>query len=406
MTTLTPPSAPEEIRPPSTEVGALGWLRHNLFNSKLSGLTTIVVGAILVLAAGLLLEWAIFDARTGVITDNMRLFLVGLFPQEEIYRVWVALLTVSLMTGLTAGSSRSGAVRMMAVMLAAGQVAIALLMAVSGLGLVGAAALVANGALLMAAMTAARRWKMPRRLLILGWLVTLVAGTLLLQGLGEASLLPSVSSNVWGGLLLTMLLSVAGIVLSFPFGVALAVGRRSQMPVIRLLSTAFIEIIRAVPLITILFMAALLFPLFLPEGIRVENVFRAIGGITIFSAAYVAENVRGGLQAIPQGQVEAAQAIGLRGWQTNLYIVLPQALRITIPANVGLFISLLKDTTLVAIIGLLELLGIGRAVLAQPEWIGASFEVYLFVAAVFFVLSYALSQASYRLEKELGIGER
>ncbi len=406
MTTLTPPSAPEEIRPPSTEVGALGWLRHNLFNSKLSGLTTIVVGSILVLAAGLLLEWAIFEARTGVITDNMRLFLVGLFPQEEIYRVWVALLTVSLMTGLTAGSSRSGAVRMMAVMLAAGQVAIAFLMAVSGLGLVGAAALVANGALLMAAMTAARRWKMPRRLLILGWLVTLVAGTLLLQGLGEASLLPSVSSNVWGGLLLTMLLSVAGIVLSFPFGVALAVGRRSQMPVIRLLSTAFIEIIRAVPLITILFMAALLFPLFLPEGIRVENVFRAIGGITIFSAAYVAENVRGGLQAIPQGQVEAAQAIGLRGWQTNLYIVLPQALRITIPANVGLFISLLKDTTLVAIIGLLELLGIGRAVLAQPEWIGASFEVYLFVAAVFFVLSYALSQASYRLEKELGIGER
>ncbi len=365
-----------------------------------------MVGAILVLAAGLLLEWAIFEARTGVITDNMRLFLVGLFPQEEIYRVWVALLTVSLMTGLTAGSSRSGAVRMMAVMLAAGQVAIALLMVVSGLGLVGAAALVANGALLMAAMTAARRWKMPRRLLILGWLVTLVAGTLLLQGLGEASLLPSVSSNVWGGLLLTMLLSVAGIVLSFPFGVALAVGRRSQMPVIRLLSTAFIEIIRAVPLITILFMAALLFPLFLPEGIRVENVFRAIGGITIFSAAYVAENVRGGLQAIPQGQVEAAQAIGLRGWQTNLYIVLPQALRITIPANVGLFISLLKDTTLVAIIGLLELLGIGRAVLAQPEWIGASFEVYLFVAAVFFVLSYALSQASYRLEKELGIGER
>ena len=175
---------------------------------------------------------------------------------------------------------------------------------------------------------------------------------------------------------------------------------------VRLLSTAFIELIRAVPLITILFMAALLFPLFLPEGIRIENVVRAMGGITIFSAAYVAENVRGGLQAIPSGQIEAAQAIGLRSWQTNLYIVLPQALRITIPANVGLFISLLKDTTLVAIIGLLELLGVGRAVLAQPEWLGASFEVYIFVAAVFFVLSYTLSQASYRLEKELGIGER
>jgi general L-amino acid transport system permease protein len=129
-------------------------------------------------------------------------------------------------------------------------------------------------------------------------------------------------------------------------------------------------------------------------------------GITLFSAAYVAENVRGGLQAIPLGQVEAAHAIGLNAFQTNRFIVLPQALRAVIPANVGLFISLLKDTTLVVIIGLLELLGIGRAVLAQPEWLGASFEVYIFVAAAFFVLCYALSQASYRLERELGVGER
>jgi general L-amino acid transport system permease protein len=188
--------------------------------------------------------------------------------------------------------------------------------------------------------------------------------------------------------------------------VALAVGRRSSLPVVRLLSTAFIEVVRAVPLITILFMASLLFPLLLPEEVRIENVIRAIGGIVLFSAAYVAENVRGGLQAIPRGQFEAAAAIGLRSWQTNLFIVLPQALRITIPANVGLFISLLKDTTLVVIIGLLELLGIGRAVLAQPEWLGAAFEVYVFVAGVFFVLCYALSQASYRLEKELGVGER
>ena len=218
--------------------------------------------------------------------------------------------------------------------------------------------------------------------------------------------MPAVSTNQWGGLLLTILLSVVGIALSFPFGVALAVGRRSKLPVVRLLSTAYIELVRAVPLITILFMAALLLPLFLPEGVRIENVLRAMGGIIIFSAAYVAENVRGGLQAIPAGQIEAAQAIGLRSWQCNLYIVLPQALRITIPANVGLFISLLKDTTLVFIISLLELLGIGRAVLAQPEWLGASFEVYVFVAAVFFVLCYALSQASYRLEKELGVGER
>jgi general L-amino acid transport system permease protein len=202
------------------------------------------------------------------------------------------------------------------------------------------------------------------------------------------------------------MLSVVSIVLSFPIGVALAVGRRSSLPVVRILSTAFIELVRAVPLVTILFMAVLLVPLFLPENIRIDNVIRAMAGMIIFTAAYIAENVRGGLQAIPSGQVEAAQAVGLRGWQINVYIVLPQALRITIPANVGQFISLLKDTTLVYIIGLNEILGIGRKVLAQPEWFGASFEVYLFVAATFFVLSYTLSQASYRLEKELGIGER
>jgi general L-amino acid transport system permease protein len=294
----------------------------------------------------------------------------------------------------------------MAIMLAAGQIALAFLVVVSDLGAMAAASLVANAIIVMATLTLARRWPMPRRVLALGWLAMLVVGFILLQGLSEAGVLPNVSTNVWGGLLLTMILSVAGILLSFPLGVALAVGRRSDMPVVKWLSTAYIELIRAVPLITILFMAALMFPLFLPEGIRIDNVFRAIGGITIFSAAYVAENVRGGLQAIPRGQVEAAQAIGLRSWQTNVFIVLPQALRITIPSNVGLFISLLKDTTLVAIIGLLELLGIGRAVLAQPEWIGTAFEVYLFIAVVFFVLSYALSQASYRLEKELGIGER
>jgi general L-amino acid transport system permease protein len=403
---MTTPHDRAEVRPPSTEIGVIGWLRHNLFSSVLSGAVTIVIGAVLVVSLLLIAEWALFQARWGVITSNMRLFLVGLYPQEEIYRVWLTLVALSLITGLSAGTWRSGAVRMMATMLAAGQVALAVLAAISGMGLPGVLALVVNAVLLMGALLLAGRRPLARRWLLLGWLAVAVISVPLLSGLGDAALLPTVSSNVWGGLLLTILLSVVGIALSFPFGVALAVGRRSKLPVVRLLSTAFIELIRAVPLITILFMAALLFPLFLPEGIRIENVIRAMGGITVFSAAYVAENVRGGLQAIPAGQVEAAQAIGLRSWQTNLYIVLPQALRITIPANVGLFISLLKDTTLVAIIGLLELLGVGRAVLAQPEWLGASFEVYIFVAAVFFVLSYTLSQASYRLEKELGIGER
>ena len=172
--------------------------------------------------------------------------------------------------------------------------------------------------------------------------------------------------------------------------------------------TAYIEIVRGVPLITILFVSSIMLPFFLPLSIRVDALASAVGGLTLFSAAYVAENVRGGLQAIPLGQIEAANAIGLNALQRNLYIVLPQALRAVIPANVGLFISLLKDTTLVFIAGggLLELLAIGRSVLAQPEWFGAHLEVYVFISAVFFVLCYTMSQASYRLEEQMGVGTR
>jgi general L-amino acid transport system permease protein len=215
-----------------------------------------------------------------------------------------------------------------------------------------------------------------------------------------------VTSTLWGGLLLTVLLAAVGIVLSFPLGVLLALGRRSSLPAARLLSTAYIELIRGVPLVTILFMADIMLPLLLPGEWRIDRVARAMGGITLFSAAYVAENVRGGLQSIPSGQIEAARALGLGSVQMNLYIVLPQALRAVIPANVGLFISLLKDTTLVTIVGLLELLGIGRAILAQPESLGAHLEVYAFIAAAFFLLCYAMSQASYRLERALGVGVR
>lgn len=397
---------PEEVRPPTTEVGVIGWLHHNLFSSKLNGLLTIVMGAIVALVLLGLLQWVLFDARWGVITDNMRLFLVGRYPPEEIWRVWLALTVLSVGTGLTAGSSSSGAVRMLAMMLMAGELMLAALVLVGDMGLFEAATLVASAGVVLGMMLIGARVSIRRLWLSLIWLAAAVAGVLLLAGLGETSLLRPISTNLWGGLLLTMVLSVAGILLSFPLGVALAVGRRSRLPVVRIVSTTYIELIRAVPLISILFMAQFLFPLVLPEGLRIDNVIRAIGGITLFSAAYVAENVRGGLQAIPAGQHEAAFAIGLRTWQTTVFIVLPQALRITIPANVGLFISLMKDTTLAYIIGLLEILGIGRAVLAQPEWLGTSFEVYLFVAVVFFVLSYALSQASYRLEKELGIGER
>ena len=406
MTTLTPPQHQADVQPPSTEVGVIGWLHHNLFYSKTSGLISIVLGVILAVAFWLSLQWVFTQANWGVITENMRLFLVGQYPRDEIWRLWLTLALLSVTTGLSAGSSKSGAVRMLAMMVLAGQLLLAFMVLVSGMGVVGALVLLLNAGIVWVCLYAATRRPVRRLWTSLGWLFTTIATVALIAGLGDTTVLPVVSSTIWGGLLLTMLLSVVGILLSFPLGVALAVGRRSNLPVVRIVATTYIEIIRAVPLITILFMAQFLFPLILPDGIRIENVVRAMGGIVLFSAAYVAENVRGGLQAVPTGQHEAAFSIGLRTWQTTIYIVLPQALRITIPANVGLFISLLKDTTLVYIISLLDILGIGRAVLANPKWLGDTFEVYLFVAVVFFVLSYTLSQASYRLEKELGIGER
>jgi general L-amino acid transport system permease protein len=284
-------------------------------------------------------------------------------------------------------------------------VILAALVIASPLGIVPALALVLNAALVIASYVVAQRGFVPRRPVAIGWLLSLPISFLLLNGVG-ATPLPSISTNAWGGLLLTVLIATVGILLSFPLGVLLALGRRSQLPAVRILSTGYIELIRGVPLVTILFMADIILPLFLPGEWRLDRVARAMGGVTLFSAAYVAENVRGGLQAIPTGQIEASQALGLSGVQTNLYIVLPQALRSVIPANVGLFISLLKDTTLVTIVGLVELLGIGRAVLAQSASFGAYLEVYVFVAGVFFVLCYAMSQASYRLERSLGVGTR
>jgi general L-amino acid transport system permease protein len=394
----------ETLAPPRISIGPLAWLRQNLFSTWYNALLTIVMAGILTLITIAIGQWALTEARWGVITSNLRLFLIGQYPADQAWRIWLSLAILSILTGLSAG--RFGrATRTLANSLAAAQLLLAVLAAVSGLGPVVTLALLFNAAAVWAAFVASLRRPVPRRALVIAWLVSLPIAFVLLSGVAGTPI-PEVRTNLWGGLLLTFLLAAVGIVLSFPFGVLLALGRRSGLPAVRALSTAYIELIRGVPLVTILFMADIMLPLFLPGEVRIDRVLRAMGGITLFSAAYVAENVRGGLQAIPSGQIEAAHAIGLNTIQTNIFIVLPQALRAVIPANVGLFISLLKDTTLVVIIGLLELLGIGRAVLAQTEWFGAQMEVYVFVAAVFFVLCYAMSQASYRLEVALGVGTR
>jgi general L-amino acid transport system permease protein len=229
----------------------------------------------------------------------------------------------------------------------------------------------------------------------------------ILPGFSGSSVLPKVATAVWGGLLITMLLSVGGIVLSFPIGVLLALGRRSSLPVVKWFSIFFIEVVRGVPLVTILFMFSIILALFLPTEARIDQVVRALIGIVIFSAAYMAENVRGGLQAIPQGQIEAAKALGLRNLHITSMIVLPQALRLVIPTIVGQFISLFKDTTLVYIVGINDLLGIGNAVLnSDPQFVRLQMEVYLFIAIIFWIFSYFMSYASLQLEKALGVGER
>ncbi|NEP16699.1 MAG: ABC transporter permease subunit [Leptolyngbya sp. SIO4C1] len=238
-------------------------------------------------------------------------------------------------------------------------------------------------------------------LFVIGFVVTYVVIQFISGLIGFDISVRSVSTSDWGGLTLTLLLAITGIALCFPIGVIMALGRRSELPVVKGLSIAYIELIRGVPLISILFMGQVMIPLFLPEGVRPDRVVRAIIGLTIFSSAYLAENVRAGLQAVPRGQFEAAASMGLNKPLTLGLIVLPQALKTAIPAIVGQFISLFQDTTLLGVVGLVELLGISNSILANPKYLGRYSEVYLFIAVLYWFFCYAMSLASRRLEQQL-----
>ena len=216
--------------------------------------------------------------------------------------------------------------------------------------------------------------------------------------------LAEVETSQWGGLFLTLVIAGIGIVASFPLGILLALGRRSEMPVVRSLSIAFIELIRGVPLISVLFMASVMLPLFLPEGVNFDKLLRALIGITLFQSAYMAEVVRGGLQAIPQGQFEAAESLGLGYWRTMRLIILPQALKLVIPGVVNTFIALFKDTTLVMIIGMFDFLGIVQAATTDPKWLGTAVEGYVFCAAVYWLFCFSMSRYSISVERKLDRG--
>lgn len=215
--------------------------------------------------------------------------------------------------------------------------------------------------------------------------------------------LPHVETHYWGGLFLTLLVAGTGMATALPIGVLLALGRRSEMPVIKTLCISFIEFVRGVPLVSVLFMASVMFPLFLPEEVTFDKLLRALVGVALFYAAYMAEVIRGGLQGIPKGQYEAAQALGWSYWKMMALIILPQTLRLVIPGLANNFLSLLKDTTLVAVIGLLDLLGIAKAAMADAEWLGFTKEAYVFAGAVFWIFCFGLSRYSVRLEKRFHI---
>jgi general L-amino acid transport system permease protein len=252
-----------------------------------------------------------------------------------------------------------------------------------------------------------------RRAVIPAWGLALVWATIVLTNfdvgvarVAPAAVLPIVEPAIWGGVLLTLALAAVSILASFPIGVLLALGRRSRLPVLRAFSVLFIEVVRGVPLITVLFMAQVMLPLFLPMDLTLDRVLRAMAGMTLFTAAYLAEIVRGGLQAVRPQQYEAARALGLGEVLVTGLVVLPQALRAVIPPIMGQFVSIFKDTTLVTIVGLLDLLAVAQSVIKQREFLGLVREVYLFAALFYFVLSYGMSRASRRIEQRLGIEQR
>ena len=392
------------LPPPRTAVGVLGWLRANLFNTWYNALLTLALLAGLVLVVVPVWRWLFTIAHWEAVSTNLRLFMVGLYPQEHLWRPSALLMLVAFLFGGSAARD-TGTVRRLGLFLLSGLIVLTVLLPGAGRVACGAAALA-----FLVGFGVGYHGLLPTTWWSIAWLLSLPLALVVLRGLPWAGL-PYVSTTQWGGLLLTLLLAIIGIAASFPLGLLLALGRQSHLPAIRLFSIAYIEVIRGVPLVSILMLFALLLPLFLPPSFgRPDALLRVVVGLTLFTAAYVAENVRGGLQAIPRGQYEAATALGLTWVQTMCHIILPQALRAVIPALVGQCISLFKDTSLATIVGLLELLGVAKGAIEQPEWKaitgGVVFEVFLFTALVYGLFTYTMSYASRRLEKSLGVGVR
>ncbi len=405
---------------PHNSRNSLGeWAKQNLFPDTRNAIVSVVFILLLFGAALGVARFVFLTARWSVIYRNVTNTLVGAFPREDLNLAWVMLFIVVIGIALTVGAAHqlvqqsdqeTGVLaqsQKTQLTNTARRFAPLLLLVVVLLTFAQESRYAAAGALLLLGVFGwgARTFglKLKREHATYGAL----GGIALVLG-GFLFLATQVGWDDWGGLLLTIFLALSSIVLCFPFGVLAALGRRSDLPVMRAFSVAYIEIVRGVPLITLLFMGSLMLRFFLPEQLAPSAITRAIIMITLFSGAYVAEIVRGGLQAVPQGQSEAAMALGLPKTKEMRLIVLPQALRNVIPALVGQFISLFKDTSLVVVIGLRELLGVTQNFTSQGEFNGTGVEAEVLITAAFiyWVIAFTMSRESQRLEGRLGVGTR
>ena len=410
---LNAPNAPT-LPPPPMSVGALGWARENLFGSWLNGALTVISLAAIAVGLWFSLAWVFFSADWEVIAKLGGRFVIGQYNAETscpgqncFWRPQAGLLLATALLGAFWAITASVSVKRAAFAVALVSAAFAFLpYGLDEMGWDVRLLLLANIPALGAGWAIGRYTPLntPGRAVaasVGAFLLTLI----LLRG-GFLGLEPVVVEK-WGGLMLNILLALTGIVFSFPLGVALALGRRSNLPVLKLLCVFFIEVMRGMPLITLLFMSQVLVPLAFPENFPLNSVTRAAIVIILFSAAYMAENVRGGLQSLHPGQAQASRALGLAAWQTTLFISLPQAIRNVIPALANQFIALFKDTSLVYIIAMLDIVQIGRAFIqGNTEYLLHARELFIFISIVFFVFTYAMSYFSKRLEAHLGVGRR
>jgi general L-amino acid transport system permease protein len=407
--------AVSSLKPPKQTTGVALWMRENLFSNWWNSLLSIASLVFIVWAAWGLAQWIFFAEGWGLVRNNLRLLSVFTYPVDLLWRPFMCIMLIMFLFGLSAGVSKQGVGEIIrqAFYWVFGLMCILLVWSLFAfpsvrflwLGVVVCSSVGFGLARAFPKISGALGWL---------WLASWFICVLILAGVGPA--LPAnpfrpVSTKLWGGIMLSFFLSVTGIVLSFPLGIALALGRQSKLPVIKWICTIYIELIRGAPLVTWLFMASLILPLMLGEGVPTPAaLIRAQAAIFLFAAAYMAENVRGGLQAVPKGQVEAARALGIGSLDTVRRIVLPQALRAVIPAIVGLFIGLFKDTSLVTIVGLSDLFDTARKVSNQPETTqitgGVVRELFIVMSLFYWFFSYRMSVASKQLEKQLGLGTR